>query len=73
MKLSVLAWAEERLANSLRLASEKTGADRTGWLEDASYWSPIITALKAFRAGTVPECPACGHTFFCPNCSREIQ
>ena len=44
--LSVLDWAKERLANSERLADEKVGADREGWLEDVHYWKQIVAALS---------------------------
>lgn len=58
-KLCVLEWARERLANTHRLAADKTGADRDGWLEDAAYWQVIVTELKAARvpAGTEESFP----------------
>ena len=43
--LTVLEWAEERRANTYRLAATKTGADRDGWLEDAAYWEQIVAVL----------------------------
>lgn len=45
-KLTVLEWARERYANTLRLAGEKTGADREGWLEDAAYWREIVALIS---------------------------
>lgn len=43
--MTALEWSHERLANTLRIAAEKTGADRDGWLEDASYWQEIVSAI----------------------------
>lgn len=45
-RLSVLEWSRERFANTLRLAASKTGEDRDGWLEDASYWQEIVARLQ---------------------------
>lgn len=43
---SVLEWAQERHANTIRLAATKTGAERQGWLEDAAFWQAIIALIK---------------------------
>lgn len=43
--LTVEEWVRERLDNCQRLAAQKTGADRDGWLEDAQYFSEILTRL----------------------------
>lgn len=48
-QLSVLEWAEERLANTLHIAPTTTGKDRAGWLEDAAYWSAIVDELREVR------------------------
>lgn len=66
--ISVLEWARERLANTYRLAAEKTGTDRDGWLEDAAYWREIVKALgtqarpgKGFAAKMKNDaCEGCG-------------
>ena len=41
-----LEWVRERLENSDRLASLKTGKDREGWLEDTKYWRAITEYLS---------------------------
>jgi hypothetical protein len=48
--LSVLEWACERLANTQRIAAEKTGEDRIGWLIDQVYWQQIVAALSSLSA-----------------------
>lgn len=50
-RLTVLEWAEERYENTLRLAAEKTGSDRDGWLEDAAYWHRIVEMIEAYWRG----------------------
>lgn len=47
--LSVLEWAKERYANTLRIGASKR-ADRAGWLEDAAYWGAIVEQLTALAA-----------------------
>lgn len=56
-KLTAVAWARERLENTERIAATKTGADRGGWLEDATYWRMIVAALtrEAATPGVVSE------------------
>ena len=44
--LSVLDWAEERLANSQRIALGYSGAERESWLEDVVYWREIVARLR---------------------------
>lgn len=53
--LSTLEWARERLANSERIADQKTGADRASWLEDVRYWRDIVRRLQAFPATLTPS------------------
>lgn len=45
-KPQALAWARERLNNTIRLANTKQGLDREGWLEDGSYWRYIVSCLE---------------------------
>ena len=44
-KLTLQEWLQERYANCLRHAENKTGGDREGWLEDADYYQQALTAL----------------------------
>ncbi len=74
--LSVLEWAKERHANTLRIAASKR-ADRAGWLEDAAYWCAIVERLTGEAAALAraeqaeaqamrgqpritTRCPSCG-------------
>lgn len=47
MGLTTLQWAQERLANTERIAATKVGADRDSWLEDMAYWMDIVSDLAA--------------------------
>ena len=51
MPLSVEDWTRERLDNCQRLAAEKVGDDRDGWLEDAAYFAEILRRLDASEKG----------------------
>lgn len=66
---SILAWAQERYENTLRLSDEKNGEDRDGWLEDAAYWRAIIELIQpsAPLAGTpqLDYCTADQHGLGC--------
>lgn len=50
-----LAWARERLANSIRIAAMKHGADGDSWLEDCSYWRYIVGALDTGTPITIED------------------
>jgi hypothetical protein len=52
LPLSLKAWVRERLDNCERIAATKTGADREGWLEDATYFRAILRHLPD------PDAPA---------------
>jgi hypothetical protein len=58
--LSVVDWARERLANTRRIATEKTGDDIAGWLVDQAYWRAIVEALERAEHVTRIGCPECG-------------
>lgn len=51
--LSVEDWVRERLDNCQRLAAQKTGKDRDGWMEDASYFQKILARLASQSAKEV--------------------
>ena len=46
-RLTTFQWAQERLANTERLAATKWGADRDGWLEDVGHWKDIVSIITA--------------------------
>lgn len=43
----VVGWLDERRINCLRIAGQKIGEDRAGWLEDARQFHAAIEALAA--------------------------
>lgn len=45
LPLPVADWLQERLDNCHRLASQKTGKDREGWMQDAAFFHAAIVAL----------------------------
>lgn len=47
----VRAWLIARLQNCRRLADQRVGADRDGWLEDAAYFSAAIGLINWTEAG----------------------
>jgi hypothetical protein len=49
-----LDWIEERLANSLRLADEKNGDDRAGWVQDAAYYAKTLAILRTLSGRPAP-------------------
>jgi hypothetical protein len=51
-----LDWLEERLANSMRLAREKAGEDRAGWVQDAAYYAKTLAILRTL-SGTPASAP----------------
>jgi hypothetical protein len=46
----LISWLNERLDNCQRIAAQKRGADRMGWLEDASYFRDAAAALLREKA-----------------------
>jgi hypothetical protein len=53
--LSLIAWLKERLDNCRRIAAEKRGADRQGWLEDAGYFLRAIEAIQRLVEASADE------------------
>ena len=51
----VVEWLKERRTNCLRLAAEKTGEDRTGWYEDASYFEAAIMLILGITTQDLHE------------------
>lgn len=46
LPIPVAAWVQDRIENCKRLAAEKTGADRAGWLQDTAYFELILVMIK---------------------------
>ena len=44
-KLSLINWLREREANCVRIAAEKQGDDKAGWLEDGEYMRAAVDAI----------------------------
>lgn len=61
----VIEWLWDREENCLRLAREKTGVDRDGWIEDAKFFHLAIVLLgkhpaehaQAAEDAALPEGP----------------
>lgn len=53
--LSVVDWIDERYENAKRIAQTKTGDERQGWLEDASYLLRAREALKQLAMASGDE------------------
>jgi hypothetical protein len=50
LPIPVDMWVRERLENCLRIAKERTGKDRDGWLEDAKYFRAILARLNVLTS-----------------------
>jgi hypothetical protein len=55
---ATLEWLEERLANCLRIAETKSGAEQDGWLEDAMYCAKTLAMIRALASGPRATDPA---------------
>ena len=51
----VVEWLKERRANCLRIAAEKTAADKAGWVEDAAYFEAAIMSILGITDQDVYE------------------
>ncbi|HEY2497311.1 MAG TPA: hypothetical protein VGK24_09600 [Candidatus Angelobacter sp.] len=45
--MKLMEWLQERYDNCVRLVAQKTGDDKAGWLEDATYYKQAIVELSA--------------------------
>lgn len=45
--LSIIEWLQERHDNCVRIAAQKVGKDREGWVEDALYFELALKSIKA--------------------------
>jgi hypothetical protein len=43
--LSLEEWMHERYDNCVRIAAQKEGDEKRGWLEDAEYFAAALRAL----------------------------
>ncbi len=46
----VVRWLEDRREYAMRVAKDKTGSDRQGWIEDGDYLGAAIQLIKVRRA-----------------------
>jgi len=46
-KIDVMNWLEERRDNCRRIAAERSGNDRNGWLDDYEHFSAAIALIEA--------------------------
>lgn len=53
--LSLADWLQERHENTLRLAKQKRGEDRIGWMEDASYFSRAREAVRLLTEASADD------------------
>jgi hypothetical protein len=57
-ELTVIEWAKERLANSIRLSQRKQTVDaRDGWMEDVAYWRGIVDLLSQVELSALLASP----------------
>lgn len=42
----LLTWVQERHENCLRIAAQKIGQERYGWLEDAAYFAALCDVVR---------------------------
>lgn len=48
-------WLQERYDNCIRIAGQKTGDDRKGWMEDADYFHAALAHLQGCPCGMPPQ------------------
>jgi hypothetical protein len=54
-EMTVVDWLRERKENCIRIAAEKSGDDKAGWLSDAAYFERAIVMLSPDELAELPE------------------
>jgi hypothetical protein len=50
MPVELVEWLRERYDNCIRIAAQKTGDDKEGWLDDAAYFRWAIETILGVNA-----------------------
>ncbi len=50
----VLEWVRERYDNCIRIAAQKTGPEKAGWLTDAAYFEAIARFMTDDKVQAQP-------------------
>jgi len=48
--MNLAMWLKERELNARRIASKKTGEDRSGWIEDAQHFQAALSEIERLAA-----------------------
>ena len=68
--LSLEEWLQERYDNCVRIAAQKDGEEKRGWLVDAQYFDRALRALAKSKdeAWACPPC-TCNSPYLCVHAS----